>query len=1395
MFLIHSNGNSVVIMLTLKNILKSVLVSFLIGFITPSLLASHKIKYITADDGLSRNLVNHIFRDSKGFIWISTVKGLDRYDGYNIINFNSRNLNIPSDVINFTIEDNAGNFWIGTEAGLFFFDYKTGISTPSSEKFNTGSNELKQSFEFVRKDDQGNLWIGHTEGLILIKYQSGKYHLEHVLEMENPGDVCLFQGNIYVAQRNHVYRIIRDNSSGYNRIDRDQKIRNLDGVVNRLFYDRGFLWIGTGQGLYQYEPMTESLFTFKSNRNDPQSLSTNTITDIQRNNDGDLLIGTLIGLNIFKYDTRSFKRISSDKNSDGIKLNNNFISCIHPDGNIIWIGTEKGGINLLYPDQQFFSNVTNEPGNRYNLSENPVNAIYEDDEGDLWVGTVEGGLNLKKKGNENFVRFTSQPGNNKTLSHNSVSAICQDINGDFWIGTWGFGLNYFSKKQKNNPVFTRFLSGNPADNTVISNFVAALVSDKYNGGIWIGTNTGLDFYAIQEKRFYRILSALPASKAIKLVTGLYIDNRNNLWAGTGNGLFCIDLGKSDVKSGKISYKHFHYRLSDPQSEIVEKINCITQSKNGKVWFGSYGNGLYELTGKIENASFTHIDESEGLADNVIYGILEDASGTLWLSTDKGLSAYNPASKSIRNFSVSDGLSTNQFYWDAYCRGKDGKLYFGHLKGFTVFDPLKQIPLPDVNKVHITRISVLNEAVFPVTGVQSREFLKFSNTNISGLTLRENDKAFSLEFSALSYFLPEKIRYAYRLKGFDNAWKEVGSDRRFVSFTNIKYGEYTFEVKCTKPDGSWSDEITSLDIKVIPPFYKTWWFLGLLLIISIYSIYYFTNYRINSLKKQEVHLKKLVEIRTREIEEQKEKVQEATLDKIAFFTNITHEFRTPVTLILGPVERALKLSTNPKVIEQLDIVKRNSRLLLSLINQLMDFRKVESGKMELTMTRQDFIQFLEEILLPFEDLGKDRGIKLERRYRIHQPEFLFDKNSMQKLIGNLMSNALKFTPDKGTITIVASTYTDKKEGLEKLYVSVRDSGKGIPADDLNRIFERFYQSDNQQVYAGSGMSGTGIGLFLCKKITELYGGTIEAVNHHAGGAAIRFVIPVSRDNQSVVVAEQKPVIDEDVEMIEEPEETVAQGKKPLLLIVEDNQDMRKYIRSVLQDDFHISEASNGVEGLQIVRELIPDLIISDIMMPEMDGIAFCGKIRSNFNTSHIPLVLLTAKSSTNTQIEGFQHGADAFIVKPFDEELLKAVLFNLSEKKKKIQQNFNLTMDPAVLNFNEESQDKKFVDKALKIVRENYTNPDFDVTEFIDEMGISRSLLHKKLSTLTGQSASRFIRTFRLNTARELIIKNRELHVMNISEIAYQVGFNDPKYFTRCFTKQFGIQPSILLDEA
>lgn len=515
-----------------------------------------------------------------------------------------------------------------------------------------------------------------------------------------------------------------------------------------------------------------------------------------------------------------------------------------------------------------------------------------------------------------------------------------------------------------------------------------------------------------------------------------------------------------------------------------------------------------------------------------------------------------------------------------------------------------------------------------------------------------------------------------------------------------------------------------------------------------------------------------------------KVEELTVDKLAFFTNITHEFRTPLTLIVGPIERALKLSYNPQVIEQLHLVERNSKYLLSLVNQLMDFRKVEEGRIKIATNYGNLKEFMLEIVPPFADYAKNRGINLQLYLRLPDPFLMFDEDVMRKIMTNLISNALKFTPKGGNVGIYVGVIGQATE--KKLFISVRDTGKGIPENDIERIFMQFYQSDNRSLESVSGQSGTGIGLYLCRKLIDLLDGKIYAKNNPLKGASFRILLPALYGDTQI--HSESEMEKEDIAI------DVPRNGKMVILVVEDNKDMRDYIRSILAEYYNVLEASQGEKALALLHANNVDFIISDLMMPVMDGMELSRRVKNDFSISHIPFLMLTAKTSDEARLASYKMGADAFLLKPFDENMLLARISNILENRKRFQQKFSIDMNTDSLEVEENSGDKKFLNKAMSVVKENYKNPDFEVSDFIEAVGISKSLLNKKMQSLTGQSAGQFIRNYRLNLARELLLKNKVNRTMNISEIAYEVGFNDPKYFTRCFTKHFNVTPSSLLED-
>jgi len=1402
-------------------------------FASSSLTAQYNFTNITMKDGLLHNFIDDIYKDSQGFLWLSTSNGLSRYDGYEFTHYNIRTspVTLKSNFISKVCEDNFNRLWIASEGGVDILD----MVTKRLVRFGDGNRHFKtisqQPTSYIFKDSKGSIWLSSNKTLYCVQFNVDG-ELNQVLPLVQHGEKSL-ESIIGITELNHVLwigynaHVYKLKKQGANFVTEpiSAKLNLHENSRVHCFYKMGNeMWIGTNRGLLQYDFVKDNMKEYHYDPKDETSLTQSFITDIAKTKDNKLIIATLGGLNFYNPILDSFDRVYKTDDKQGNSINCNFINCVLVDADIIWLGTEIGGLTRMTKRKVVINNYAYTRENKNSLSNNPVNSIFEDDKANLWVGTVEGGLNKKAKGSNYFSHYIFNSDNANTLSHNSVSAIAQDNKNRLWVGTWGGGVNIMNLSGV--ATFKRHRVENTPK--LQSNFIGAICYDPINNGMWFGTSLGLNFYDLRKEEFMPIILDTENTE-IKSFIGLLIDQQAKMWVGTSQGLIVVDLLSFSKNHKNFEYTYYKNKLDNPNSPLIEKINCIHESRNGTIWLGSNGYGLYRLVSREKGAyKFVCINTEKGLPNNTIMGILEDNNQNLWLSTNYGISCFNPKTSIFKNYYEQDGLISNQFYWNAYCRSKsDGNLYFGSLDGLVGIEPNKQQKDILAHKVVLTKLRVLNEEVLPLQ--KGTSYLKEDISRTDCLHLHERDKSFSLDFSALNFENSAKIKYAYRLIGFDDKWVEAGANRRFASYTNLRPGTYIFQVKYSVEEGVWANNVTELKIIVEPFFYKTWWFMSLFTLLILYSVYRFYKFRIMQLKNQRELLKSLVEERTIELEGQKKilenqtielskknetlvlqnekitrqkgqiimmskKVQESTVDKLAFFTNITHELRTPITLIIGPIERALKLNTNPQVNEQLNYVERNSRFLLSLVNQLMDFRKVDSGNIEIVLKRTNVLQFLEEVLIPFEAFAKERGIVIKKFIHLSTPDYLFDEDGIRKIATNLLSNAIKFTPDNGVIQFYFAGLKDELTGKDKLYFCVRDSGYGILEEDLVKIFNRFYQSKQNKKFPVYGQSGTGIGLYLCERIVQLHGGTIHAQNNKNGGASFRVLIPFKRVSEPISAAMStkihQPLVEEAVEI----EQLTLEKSKFTLLVVDDNRDMLGYIYSILQEYYNVLTAENGQLGLDVLKTNSVDFIITDLMMPIMDGMEFSKKVKENFATSHIPILILTAKTSNEKKIESFKLGVDEYLTKPFDEELLKARINNILESRKVSQTKFTFNMDVAELNIDEESRDKKFLDKAVRIVKNNYKDNSYEVSDFIDDMGVSKSLLNKKLQIIAGQSAGKFIRTYRLTVAHELILVNKETRNMNVSEIAEEVGFNDPKYFTRCFTKHYGVAPSTMLEK-
>ena len=1335
----------------------------------------YNFTYITMNEGLESNSIKDLFKDSSGFLWVATAGGgLSRYDGYDFVHYtiNTSDCKLKSNFIETICQDSFSRLWVTSEGGIDVIDLLTHHTALPDDPTGELANIVNRPALRAICDTKGGIWVFCQPALFHIEFNpDGNIAKIRKLPMViTPGPNIAMadidsDGYIWMGAGNEIHKITFDGDDALKANPVAQCLNFEAGVhIFTFLAKENEVWIATDLGLYRFNRNGNVVKHYQYSSGDNRSLSQNYLTDLAVTVNKQLIISTLKGINIYNPISDDFEQIVYSQPESKKLLNSNFIDRMLTDGNRIWLGTETGGINKMEPGRLLFRDYVYDKDNPASISANPVNAVYESPDGTLWVGTVEGGLNRKDKNSESFTHYTA--GSSSGLSHNSVSALTVDNKNRLWIGTWGGGINLMELKA---PYRVTLRISQSTEHYPI-NFIGTLIYDSINSCIWIGANNGIYFYDLQAKRLFSFLGDDTSERLLGCI-GSIIDRKGQLWIGSMDGVYIIDLHSRSLGENKFNYRHLRYKLNQPELRIIEKITCFCQTDDSTLWLGSNGYGIYKCTtGKDGIEKFTAYTTENGLPNNSIRGILQDKNGSLWISTNYGLSCYNPANNQFSNYTTEDGLIDNQFYWNASCRSSAGTLLFGGVSGLTVIEGEREDIDRMPSTVRLTRLKVENREIEPVCKYISEDI---STCRI--LHLHERDKSFSVEFSALNFNPIATAMYSYRLLGFNDKWVNVPASRRFADYTNLPSGSYIFQVKYIADGLTGEEPVTELQIIVKPFFYKTVWFILLMFAVVALSAWQLYQWRIRSMKHQLIQMA--------------QKVEEATVDKLSFFTNITHEFRTPLTLITGPIERALKLSYNPMVIEQLHFVERNSKYLLSLINQLMDFRKIESGKMELVKTNGNFLSFVDSLVAPFHVFAAERNITVRQYYRLNAPSLLFDEDAMNKVLTNLLSNAVKFTPNGGKVSLYITAVHRPETGAEELYLCVSDDGNGIAEGDIAHIFDRFYQSRNNIKYPSYGNTGTGIGLYLCKHIVQMHGGEINVKNNRGAGCSFRIFLPLLRGEDA---GKNEPVKAE-TQQNKRDSLTYSTSSKLTILVVEDNADMRGYIRSILSLQYNVIEATNGAEALSLLNTHAVDFIVSDLMMPVMDGIELSQRVKESFSISHIPFLMLTAKTSNEAKLESFRTGVDEYLLKPFDETLLLARIENILENRKRYQRKFSLEMNIDVLPLDEESSDKKFLNRIMEVVKQNFKNSYFEVSDFTEAMGVSKSLLNNKLQNLTGQSAGQFMRNYRLNIARELILKNRETKNMNISEVAYEVGFNDPKYFTRCFTKHFNITPSGMLE--
>ena len=1336
--------------------------------------AADSFNYLSKKDGLSQVSVFAIAQDSAGFMWFGTRNGLNRFDGYQfkIYRKDTTNYSLVSDDMRcLYVDPLSHDMWVGSNLGLGKYrvstDNFTNYFSSTSDSTTISGNVIRQIF----RDSKGRLWVGTSMGLSLYKEELDNFtnfNLKDAGQENSPRkDVRVIledaSGQIWLGTSDGLYQL-RENAGqpfSFTRMDGKGNLQLNDTHIRSLVETpQGNLWIGTDEGgLHLWKIKADEISVYQSDKNNPSALSHNNIRSMCLDEKENLWVGTFNGLSLLKKGENAFQIFHKDEGGTSSLSDNSIHSVFLDRRGSLWAGTYYGGVNHLDDNYNRFTNFTHNPF-KNSLSADVVSSFAEDENGNLWIGTEGGGLNFLDTKTQQFTSYQYRADDKNSIGGNNIKQLLLD--GDqLWVGIFQGGLNLLDLRTKK---FQQFKSDAQKSNSISTNNVYGL--RKRGNKLWILTyGKGLDILDLEKNQFYNYPENSNNSNSIcSNLTRVFLETeQGQLWIGTEKGLNKVTV---DAEGFPEKFETYFPK---------EKIYSLQRSSNQNIWVGTYTNGLYSFnpkTGASENYT-----TADGLSGNSIFGILQVNEKQLWLSTNNGLSKFDLEKKSFTNYDYSNGLVNLEHNFNAYYQTRAGNLLFGGINGFTKFNPKNISPNEFIPPVVFTQLRKNNQVV----DVQNFEnYLQKDINETESIAFDYNDANFSISFAALDYFSPENNRYAYKLEGLDKDWNySVGKTE--ISYAIQREGNYTFRLRGANSDGVWNPQERQLTVVVRPPVYRTWW--AYLIYIIAVSMAIFGLIRFIRLR----HKLQLQQIA-------KQKQEELHEMKLRFYTNLTHEFRTPLTLILGPLKELIaKEKQASEETQQLSMIERNAQRLLNLVNQLMTFRKLATDHEPMKIAELNLVLFLEEIFLPFRELARLRNIDYQFQNSSTEIEAWFDEGKLEKVFFNLLSNAFKFTPDGGKISLEV---LEEKEFIE---IRVTDNGVGVNPELQQQIFKRFYEKSNTQI---SSIKGSGIGLAISKQMVELHEGEIFVKSptlDAEGGATFIVRIPKGRAHfntekivedfslEKKVSLQLSPTFPPPTPALENlPISDLEKMKKlPLLLIVEDNPEIMQYVQRVFTGTYQFVTAENGEEGLEQVKKHAPELIISDVMMPKMDGITFCGKLKSDIETSHIPIILLTARTTSIFKIEGLKIGADDYVTKPFDPEELKLRVRNIIQSRQEIRNKFArvLTFDPKEINVT--SADEKILESAMEIVEKNIGNYDFNVNQFATDLAVSRPLLFTKLKSLTGQTPNNFIKTIRLKRAAQLL-KTKKL---NVSEVAYQVGFKDPKYFRKCFQEQFEVTPS------
>ncbi len=1280
----------------------------------------------------SDDFIRAIGEDRNGNLWIGTQNGLNRYlpekDAFERFVSNKNITSSISDNKVFCMfTDRKGGVWFGTSMGLNL------LENPSSRKFRKFYKKdglAGNSIYCIFEDRDGNIWVGTTEGLSRMYVKNGRYEISSFFhQVGDPGSIS----------GNSIKAIVAD--------------------------PMGRLWIGTEtDGLNLFVPESHSFVHFRYNVLNPNGLSNDNIRKIISGRNGKLWVATMNGMNILDPKTFCFEVYRNDPENRKSLKDNSIKDIYEDDCGSVWMGTMFGGVNVVHPGSIPFTTYRYSKY-RNSISSDMISVIAPDGLGNLWIGTEGQGLNYFNVKTGLFKKYIHNPLDLSSLGHNTIKAIYRDSIGRIWIGLYEGGLDLFVPSTGK---FEHYPPHPGQPNALTEGYVTS-ISGWSAGRLLVGTvSKGLYVFDPKDQAFRRIEELLGKGQKLcnSYISVVYSDSKGNLWVGTLGGLNMLSNGTRQLR---ILFKGNESK----SSHQAVRITSIREDRYGNIWIGTLRDGLSLYHPKTH--SFTTYFHKDGLASDNVTNLLDDDEGNLWISSDKGLTKFDHRQRSFKTYNTSDGLPSNEFNLNSAYKDMNGRLYFGSFNGLVTFTPKDISENRALPQMTFTGLKLFNKPV----AIGGPDKILTNDINFSkSITFDADQNIFTIDFAALSYIQSQRNKYAYKLEGLEEDWNYV--DIPSATYTNLSPGKYKFLIKGSNNDGLWNNKPAVLEINILPPLWRTWW--AYLLYFTAGSTVLFLVLRFTRRQQQ---LKSQLYYEHLNNERQQELYQM----KLDFFTRISHEIRTPLTLIFAPLEKLKRYAQDNHPVQSSIVgIKRNTERLLRLVGELLDFRKIESGNVRLQVAENDLVAFCRNIYNTFKGLAEMKDIDYCFKSEAEQVFIFYDAGQMEKVFNNILSNAFKYTPDGGKITFSLTVH----DGYAN--VTITDNGIGIPEEARDKIFTNFYQVRSGQ----SAVEGWGIGLALVKNIVELHKGEISIMSEQAigdknGSTRVNLLLRPGRDHFTEDEFAENSDIGMTVVNIPEPDDHSSVGlvartvpeQRHTVLVVEDNDELRAFIMQSLEASYHIIEGADGLEGWEVAVTNIPDIIVSDVSMPKLGGLELCQKLKQEERTSHIPVIMLTAMASHMHQADGLEAGADVYITKPFSIRVLELSIRNLLQVREDLKQRYikQIMLTPRKLEI--ESPDERFLSKLMQVIEDNMEDPEFSVLGLVDRIGMSRTVLYRKIKSLTDLSITDFIKSQRLKRAEQLLSENK----LNVADVAYSVGFNDRRYFSKEFRKQFGYPPS------